>query len=92
MSAKSNKFELSEEFMVMWKEEQPMEVFCKKGIPRNFSNFTGKPLCQSLFCKYSRRSRESSKNTFSYRTPLGDCFQSLKRMSGNFQSFSDQYF
>ena len=34
MSAKSNKIELSEEFMVMWKEEQPLEVFCKKGVFR----------------------------------------------------------
>ena len=24
------------------------EVFCKKGVPRNFSKFTGKHLCQSL--------------------------------------------
>ena len=30
MSAKSNKIELNEEFMVMSKEEQPPEVFCKK--------------------------------------------------------------
>ena len=26
MSAKSNKIELSEEFMVMWRAEQPLEV------------------------------------------------------------------
>ena len=25
------------------------EVFCKKGVLRNFANFTGKHLCQSLF-------------------------------------------
>ena len=25
------------------------EVFCKKGVPRNFAKFTGKHLCQSLF-------------------------------------------
>ena len=25
------------------------EVFCKKGILRNFTEFTGKYLCQSLF-------------------------------------------
>ena len=25
------------------------EVFCKKGILRNFAKFTGKHLCQSLF-------------------------------------------
>ena len=26
------------------------EVFCKKGVLRNFTKFTGKHLCQSLFC------------------------------------------
>ena len=25
------------------------EVFCKKGVLRNFTNFKGKHLCQSLF-------------------------------------------
>ena len=25
------------------------EVFCKKGVLRNFTKFTGKDLCQSLF-------------------------------------------
>ena len=25
------------------------EVFCKKGVPRNFAIFTGKDLCQSVF-------------------------------------------
>ena len=25
------------------------EVFCKKGVLRNFTKFTGKHLCQSLF-------------------------------------------
>ena len=23
-------------------------MFCKKGVPKNFSNFTGKHLCQAL--------------------------------------------
>ena len=26
-----------------------LEVFCKKGAPRNFAKFTGKYLCQSIF-------------------------------------------
>ena len=26
------------------------EVFCEKGVLRNFSKFTERPLCQSLFC------------------------------------------
>ena len=29
--------------------KQPSEVFCKKGVIRNFAKFTGKHLCQSLF-------------------------------------------
>ena len=29
--------------------KQPPEVFCKKGVLRNFAKFTGKHLCQSLF-------------------------------------------
>ena len=48
MSTNSNKIDLSEEFVVMWKKEQPPEVFCKKGVLRNFAKFTGKYLCQSL--------------------------------------------
>ena len=31
-----------------YKSSRP-EVFCKKGIFRNFAKFTGKQLCQSLF-------------------------------------------
>ena len=27
------------------------EVFCKKGVLRNFAKFTGKHMCQSLFFK-----------------------------------------
>ena len=49
MSAKSNEIELREEFMIRWREEEPPEVFCKKGVLRNLANFTGKHLCQSLF-------------------------------------------
>ena len=30
-------------------EKQPLEAFCKKGVLRNFSKFTGKHLSQSLF-------------------------------------------
>ena len=54
--------------------EAVAQVFCKKGILRNFEKFTGKHLCYSLifeFCKIS-------KNTFFHRTPLlaasGMCF------------------
>ena len=30
-------------------KKQPTEVFCKKGVLRNFVKFTGKHQCQSLF-------------------------------------------
>ena len=30
-------------------QKQPPEVFCKKGVLRNFAKFTGRHLCQSLF-------------------------------------------
>ena len=30
-------------------QKQPSEVFCKKGVLRNFIKFTGKHLWQSLF-------------------------------------------
>ena len=41
------------------------EVFCKKGVLRNFTKFTGKHLCQSLFF---------NKVVGADRTRLGDCF------------------
>ena len=30
-------------------QKQPAEVICKKSVLRNFTKFTGKHLCQSLF-------------------------------------------
>ena len=51
------------------------EVFCKKGVLRNFAKFTGKHLCQSLFfnkvtgLRPTTFSNEIFKNTFFYRTP-----------------------
>ena len=53
------------------------EVFCKKGILRNFAKFTGKHLCQSLFFNkvaqvFSYEFCEISKNTFFHRTPPVD--------------------
>ena len=30
-------------------QKRPPDVFCKKGVLRNFTKFTGKHLCQSLF-------------------------------------------
>ena len=43
-----------------------LEVFCKKGVLRNFAKFTGKHLCQVLSCEFC----EIAENIFSYRTPL----------------------
>ena len=47
------------------------EVFCRKGVLRNFAKFTGKHLCQSLFFNketlalvFSCKFCEISKNTF----------------------------
>ena len=40
--------------------KRPLEVFSKKGVLRNFTKFTGKRLCQSLFFK----KRDSSTGVF----------------------------
>ena len=39
--------EANEEFVTV-RSSRP-EVFCEKGVLRNFAKFTGKHLCQSLF-------------------------------------------
>ena len=50
------------------------EVFCKKGVLRNFTKFTGKHLCLSLFfnkvASLFVKFCEISKNTFLHRAPL----------------------
>ena len=33
----------------MFFRSRRLEVFCKKAVLRDFTKFTGKPLCQSLF-------------------------------------------
>ena len=30
-------------------QKQPLELFCNKGVLRNFAKFTGKHMCQSIF-------------------------------------------
>ena len=61
------------------RQTQPLEVFCKKKVLRNFEKFTGKHLCESLFfnkveaCNFIKKEtlaqvfscefREISKNT-----------------------------
>ena len=45
-------------------------VFCTKGVLRNFPKFTGKYLCRGLFFnKVADLRPKISNNTFSYRTP-----------------------
>ena len=34
---------------ILYAEAVTQEVFCKKGVLKNFAKFTGKHLCQSLF-------------------------------------------
>ena len=55
------------------------EVFCKKGVLRNLTKFTGKHLCQSQACNFIKKETlaqvfscefcEISKNTFFNKTP-----------------------
>ena len=53
------------------------DVFCKKGVLKNFANFTGKHLCQSLFYikkgtlaqVFSWKFCEIFEIIFFYRTP-----------------------
>ena len=65
-------------------QKQPPEVFCKKGVLKNFTKVTGKHLFQSLFfksqaCNFIKKETlalvfscefcEISKNTYFYSTP-----------------------
>ena len=71
------------------------EVFCEKGVLRNFAKFTGKHLCQSLFFNkaalnfikketlaqvFSCEFCEISKNAFSYRTPPVAASKNIKEV------------
>ena len=85
-------------------KNQPPEVFCEKCIHRNFTKFTGKHLCQSLFfnkgdltlCKKTLAQvffcefYEISKSTFSYRKPLVGA--SEKEMMCEILIFKYQFF
>ena len=47
---KSLKSEKKKSFLIVFKGRSSRpEVFCKKGVLRNFAKFTGEHLCQSLF-------------------------------------------
>ena len=55
--------------------EAVAQVFCKKGVLRNFAKFTGKQVCnfikkETLAQVFSYEFCEISKNTFFYRTIL----------------------
>ena len=69
-----------------WDRTSRLEAFCKKLAPRNFTKFTGKHLCQSLFFNkenflikilkktlaqvFSCEFCETFKNTFLHGIPL----------------------
>ena len=68
-------------FLIPTHRSSRPEVFCKKGVLKNFANVTGKYLCWSnkvSFLKeiptqvFSSEFREIIKNTYFYRTPLVD--------------------
>ena len=70
------------------------EVFCKKGVLRNFAKFTRKHLCQSLFFKkealaqvFSYKFCEIPKNTFLHRTPLVAASESILVLTFSFPFF-----
>ena len=52
---KCSAYQLWKKTHLYWREhtfgyqKQPPEVFCKKGVLRNFAKYTGKQLCQRLF-------------------------------------------
>ena len=45
---KSLKNTYFEKYLLLTSTSSRQEAFCKKGVPRNFTKFTGKHLCQSL--------------------------------------------
>ena len=65
-----------EEGLIINRSSHP-EVFCEKGVLRNFTKFTGRHLCESFFFNKVTLARvlscefcEVSKNTSFQRTPL----------------------
>ena len=62
-------------------QKQPSEVFCKKGVLRNFTRFTGKHLFQSLFFNNVAGPRSPTllkkRPWHRYRTPPRDCLCTL---------------
>ena len=56
------------------------EVFCQKGVLRNFAKFTGKHLCQSLFFNKITDGAFFTEHLF-YRAPLVAAFGFYKKFS-----------
>ena len=50
-------------------QKPPPEVFCKKGVLRNFAKLTGKHLCQSLFFNKVANSAKFIRTTFLTEQP-----------------------
>ena len=51
-------------FGVNQNQKQPLELFYKKAILKNFAIFTGKQLCWSMFWFFSREYCETFQNTY----------------------------
>ena len=64
-------------------QKQPPEVFCKKGILKNFANFTGKQLCWSLILI---KLQASGQQLYKKETPTQlFCYE-------NYETFKNIYF
>ena len=60
-------------------QKQPPEVFYQKGVPSNFSKFTGKHLCQNLsfrrlYYRFFPVNFLKFEGPLFYKTPSGNCF------------------
>ena len=70
-------------------QKQPRELFCKKGVLRNFANFTGKHLCWSLFLIELQEVCSFSKKGLRHRCFPVEFTKSLR--TPNFKSANDYF-
>ena len=61
-------------------QRQSLELYCEKGVLRNFANFTGKYLCWSLFLIELQVFRTALKSLFNRVAGLSDCKFIKKRL------------
>ena len=61
-------------FCFLYTSSRP-EMFCKKGVLRNFAKFTGKHLCQRLFFN-----KVADHATFLKKRPWLRCFMKIKKI------------